>query len=549
MTTNASGTAHMDGRPDPYRIGWLLAGLLWLPCFPGVEASNSAVLEIGNRKQLFLDRHVVESLTHAKRVLNPAAKHPANPLVKPDRPWEGHYLGLGRVLYDEDRKIFRMWYGSTDRFAAKKGGDRLRPYRWDWSVEDGRAVRRKVEEIYGYSEYAGRNDWIRLYAESKDGIHWTKPNLGLVEFQGSRDNNMLPPGEYVPGHYDPHEPDPDKRYKKVVLRESSIAPKNAPGLYAWDGVQVDFFHSPDGIKWTPYPGNPRTVGEGDPWWVRRWGGFVGNWDPIGQHYVQYQENCLHRYCPLGIRVIGRAQSPDMIHWTEMETILVPDQDDDPDTEFYGMPVFYYEGFRIGLLWIFRTTNTLHYPQLAVSRDGVRYEREFREPLIRVGDYGDFDESTVYVRAPLVHDGQIRIYYYGGNWRGPEALHAKADRAIFAVGLATLPEDGFVSVDSGKIRPGELVTRPLRFRGRELVVNMEAAKHNHGSGQPQVRVELLGVSHEPIEGFLLRESDPVATSGRHVMSWQGRNDVSRLAGQTVRVRFSMKNAKLYSFRFR
>ena len=449
MTTNASGTAHMDGRPAPYRIGWLLAGLLCFPCFPGVEASNSAVLEIGNRKQLFLDRHVVESLTHAKRVLNPAAKHPANPLVKPDRPWEGHYLGLGRVLYDEDRKIFRMWYGSTDRFAAKKGGDRLRPYRWDWSVEDGRAVRRKVEEIYGYSEYAGRNDWIRLYAESEDGIHWRKPNLGLVEFQGSRDNNMLPPGEYVPGHYDPHEPDPDKRYKKVVRRESSIAPKNDPGLYAWDGVQVDFFHSPDGINWTPYPDNPRTVGEGDPWWVlalgrfrrhwvRRWGGFVGNWDPMGKHYV---------------------------------------------------------------------------------------------------------------RAPLVHDGQIRIYYYGGNWRGPEALHAKGDRAIFAVGLATLPEDGFVSVDSGKIRPGELMTRPLRFQGRELVVNLEAAKHNHGSGRPQVRVEFLGVSHEPLEGFLLRESDPVATSGRHVMSWQGRKDVSGLAGRTVRLRFSMKNAKLYSFRFR
>ena len=81
-----------------------------------------------------------------------------------------------------------------------------------------------------------------------------------------------------------------------------------------------------------------------------------------------------------------------------------------------------------------------------------------------------------------------------------------------------------------------MTRPLSFQGRELVVNMEAARHNHGSGRPQVRVELLGVSHEPIEGFLLRESDPAATTGRHVMSWQGRNDVSRLAGQTVRLRF-------------
>ena len=171
-------------------------------------------------------------------------------------------MGLGRVLYDQDRKIFRMWYGTTGRFAAKKGGDRLRPYRWDWSVEEGRAVRRKVDEIYGYSEYAGRNDWIGLYAESPDGIHWTKPNLGLAEFQGSRDNNILPAGEYVPTHYDPYEPDPDKRYKKVVRRESSIDPKNDPGLYAWDGVQVDFFHSPDGINWDAIPGQPPNRGGG-----------------------------------------------------------------------------------------------------------------------------------------------------------------------------------------------------------------------------------------------------------------------------------------------
>ena len=245
MKTSAAATDRIDERPARFRIGWFLAGLLCFPCLSGLEASNSAVLEIGNRKQLFLDRHLIESLSHAKRVLNPAANHPANPLVKPDRPWEGHYLGLGQVRYDRDRKIFRMWYGTTGRFAPKKGGDRLRPYRWDWSVEDGRAVRRKVDEIYGYSEYAGRNDWIRLYAESPDGIHWTKPNLGLVEFQGSRDNNILPAGEYVPAYYDPYEPGPDKRFKKVVRRESGMDPKNDPGLYAWDGVQVDFFHSSD----------------------------------------------------------------------------------------------------------------------------------------------------------------------------------------------------------------------------------------------------------------------------------------------------------------
>ena len=526
----------------------LIFALLGL-ALPWLEGSNSGVEDIGNRKQLFLDDHMIESLVDAQRVLNPAVKNRNNPVLKADRSWEGHYIGLGQVVYDEGEGIFKMWYRTSDGFTAKKGGERLRPYRWDFSEKEGRAVREEVDEIYGYSAYAGRNDWINLYATSRDGVHWEKPNLGLVEFQGSRNNNILPSENFVPTYYDPNDPDPKKRYKKVVKREGSRRPKSDPGLYAWDGVEVDLFHSPDGIEWVPYEGNPRKVGEGFPWWDRRWGQFVSNWDPLRKTYVKYLENCLHRYCPIGKRVIGRAESPDMIHWSEMETILIPDEKDFPDTEFYGMPVFYYEGFSVGLIWIFRTTNTLHYPTLAVSRDGVDFQREFREPLIRVGDYGDFDESTVYVSKPWVHDGKIWIFYYGGNWRGPEALYEKGDKATFAVGLATLPEDGFVSVDAGKIRPGKLVTRPFTFQGKNLVVNFQASKHNHGAGQPEIKAELLGVSHEPIDGFKLDQSDPVRTTGNHEMRWQRKGDVGALAGKPVRIRFSIRNAKLYSFRFR
>lgn len=161
MNTNTSVTARIDERLAHFRIGWLLAGLLGFPCFSGLEASNSAVLDIGNQKQLFLDLHVVESLTHAKRVLNPADKHPVNPLVKPDRPWEGHYLGLGRVLYDEDRKVFRMWYGSMDRFT--------------W--------------------------WLGRFCRQL-GPHWT----ALCQVPGKLSSPLLPPGN--PGH----RPGPEPRH-------------------------------------------------------------------------------------------------------------------------------------------------------------------------------------------------------------------------------------------------------------------------------------------------------------------------------------------------
>ena len=205
----------------------LIFALLGL-ALPWLEGSNSGVEDIGNRKQLFLDDHMIESLVDAQRVLNPAVKNRNNPVLKADRSWEGHYIGLGQVVYDEGEGIFKMWYRTSDGFTAKKGGERLRPYRWDFSEKEGRAVREKVDEIYGCSAYAGRNDWINLYATSRDGVHWEKPNLGLVEFQGSRNNNILPSENFVLTYYDPNDPDPKKRYKKVVKREEAAGRRATP---------------------------------------------------------------------------------------------------------------------------------------------------------------------------------------------------------------------------------------------------------------------------------------------------------------------------------
>ena len=121
--------------------------------------------------------------------------------------------------------------------------------------------------------------------------------------------------------------------------------------------------------------------------------------------------------------------------------------------------------------------------------------------------------------------------------------------MFAVALATVREDGFVSVDAGKIHTGALTTRFLSFEGRRLVVNLEAAKHNHGAGQPEVRVEIVGNDYHPIPGYTLDESDPARVTGKHVMSWRGNTELGALAGTPVQLRFVIRNAKLFSFQFR
>ena len=94
----------------------------------GLRASPTAgLIEIGSSKQLFIDDYIILSLSHAKQVLNPAVKHPDNPLLKADRPWDGSYVGLNKIIYEEDTGLFRLWYRTTGGFASSKAANRLRP--------------------------------------------------------------------------------------------------------------------------------------------------------------------------------------------------------------------------------------------------------------------------------------------------------------------------------------------------------------------------------------------------------------------------------------
>ena len=480
----------------------------------GASASSTppALLEIGTTKQLFVDSYIIEKLTDARQVMNQATKHPNNPVLKQDRPWEGNLIQMGTVVWDEDIQHYRMWYYTAQYVVRTNRGGRVRD--------------------------VPKEGTLRGYAVSKDGVVWEKPDLGFVEFQGSRKNNLLAEENLTPDFLDLNEKDPKKRFKALVRTWTPSSP----------GMKMDRYTSGDGFEWTAYEDNPvfdTTPRKG------RWGPNVWmGWDPIRKMYAVHMESCLHKSCPMGKRVIGRAESPDGIRWSEAQTILIQDERDYPDTEFYAMAATTYADLYLGVISIFRTTNTRHYPELTSSRDGIHYDREYRQPFFPNGSYyGDFDDTSIYVfTAPIIRDDTMRIFYIGANWRGPDTLKEKGDRARRAIGLATIPADGIVSVDGGKLKPGVLVTRLFAFRGKQLYVNMEAAKHNVGAGTPEVRVEVLDADHQPVDGLELEEADPLAKTGRHRVSWGGSSDLSRLAGQPIQLKISIHNAKLYSFQF-
>lgn len=481
-----------------------------------------ALIDIESRKQLFLDDYLLESLHNTRPVLNRSRKCENNPVLRPDRPWEGNHVTLSRVEFEAGDGIFKMWY-STQSYGGTRG-------------EDGKVI---VEEGGGKI----------CLATSRDGVSWKKPDLGLVEYKGSTSNNILPPENFKPYFFqDLHEVDPSRRYKGLTRSEKN-------------GMKFDLFFSPDGLEWTPHEDNPVIDTSDLP---GRWGptDFMG-WDPIRKVYAVHMENCHHRKCPLGKRVIGRSESPDMVSWSDAETIIIPDGGDYPDTEFYAMPVISYEGIYIGLLWNFRTTNTTHYPELVSSRDGIHYRRPYREPFIVQGGAGDFDGVSIYAGSPVVHGDKILIYYSGVNWRSPETLLELGDRAGGAIGLATIPLDGFVSLDGNKgLPPGmasegkglesfsQAVTRSFSFTGRQLYLNMRSALQQWGASPCEVRVELLGPTYEPLPGYTFGDSDPMTETGiSQVVSWKGGSQIDHLAGAPVKLRFYFKNAKIYSFQFR
>ena len=154
-------------------------------------------------------------------------------------------------------------------------------------------------------------------------------------------------------------------------------------------------------------------------------------------------------------------------------------------------------------------------------------------------------------ARLSHQDKLLFYYQAMNWAHSVADFIDVgDKATGAVGLATLPLDGFVSLDAGP-NPGTITTKPLTFEGSRVLVNFEASlKGSAGMDDASsVEVEILDASGGSISGFGRDDAVPITRTGlRHAVSWKGGANPQSLEGRPVRLRFHVRNAKLYSFQF-
>ena len=515
----------------------LIGYLLTLPL-----AGQSAPLSIGSEKQLFLDQRLIQSSRNVELVLN-LPEQPRENLILKDRPWEqGRAGGYAHVL--RDGALYRMYYNSFDR------------------------------------SYRVRYFCLAL---SHDGVHWTKPNLGLIPYAGKFDTNIIGLDVFGSPFIDLFDT-PDRRYKLYTRvgrargeRDHLIqGDSTGRGSFSWppardaDPQMLYLLYSGDGVYWQrdPEPVMPFYVGA--PTSVF-WDETPGLWAIYPRAYLPRSRVRVYSRTTAGKHELGEAFDLDLMSAArrqleeqrgsritglldELPVVLKPDRQDPDGMQVYTFYAYNYPAqdayVAFPSMWYSRrpddfervdpgASDTLEV-QFTFSRDGIRWQRPFRQPLISLGPPGSAWQHQIY-GAGLVQNGDQLHFYYNGlpsrHMSGDLSLDwtCVTARAIFRL-------DGFVSADAA-YEGGELTTPLLTFTGSRLQYNAKTG------GGGFIRTEILDSSGTPIPGFSLAESHRVnGNSVRHLASWKGSADVSSLAGQPVRLRLVMRDAKLYALQF-
>lgn len=457
--------------------------------------SAAAPIAVAHEHQLFADDHLIARRTSAHRRLNRPAKG-REPFLQADREWEGQALVYGCVT--EHDGAYRLYY---------KG--------WQGTERHNYA---QFRAQHGYGKYP-----ICL-AQSRDGVTFTKTALRQAAVKGTNividdqidDFTVLK---------DTADTDPRRRYKLLASRGNW-----------WAGLTPAT--SPDGLRWTWGKENA----------VAFFGDRCSYWfDPVNRKHVAWSRN----YQLIGGRVIAHKETADFDSWSDerqspVKLVMQPDRHDHEQTQFYGGYAFWYHSLYFAYLEVYYIHQQRLDTQLACSRDGRSWTRLCeREPFLANGEHGEFDAYWVVptFNAPVLRAGRLLVHYNGrpDPHAQPGFRHVPPGMGG-AFSLATLREDGFVSLDATGAE-GIVETKPLKPPARWSACEINCCPFNTRPGYlpMDVKVEVLDSAGVAVAAYAIR---PVADPGHvwyrlpHEGTWP----------DPLRLRFRLVNARLYAFRF-
>jgi hypothetical protein len=500
---------------------------------------STTPIEIGSRKQLFIDRRFIADSVNVELVMNPAQIR-EEPVLVADRLWEASIAAYNTVVREADR--FRMWY------------DFIPP------ENDPSGITRGV-----------------AYAESRDGVYWDKPEIGLVEIGGSKANNVViprlpdaPRGETEGGTVllDMN-PDcrPGERYKFWTKVRGIPEEDQARGMIG----QFWQMYSEDGIYWNVYPKDTEIVPcdtQNVPLWDDRLGKYVG----YGR--TRNEMNGFR------VRGVGRTESDDFRSWSDMVEVFRADKSDwraVPPAEcrdrlggyvdvytnaamkypyaqdaYFMMPSFLYhwecveavegDGDEAADVHVnFPDTADV---RLLTSRDGVSWSQApGRKPFLPVGLAGGPRSRQMYTSPGVVRVGDLLWNYcYGNNIDHSGQVDPGSDGRDEGIFINESRLDGFMSADT-PYAGGWLFTPPIVFEGSRLELNIDT-----GAGG-LATVEIQSADGGPIDGFTRQDCRTLnGNSARMPVRFDGGAELGSLAGEPVRLRIETYDSKLYAFQF-
>lgn len=497
-----------------------------------VLAAHAKPIDIGSRRELFVDDHLIQKLGEEAtlRLHHPSPREIA--LVH-DASWEGTGSGYHSIFKDGNR--YRMYYKA-----------------WHIDTSSG-----KLE--------TNRHPLYCCYAESDDGVIWKKPVLGLHEFEGSKENNIsITSGQVGELNVDAGHPaifkDANPNAPANALYKAILRSKTPNGLLV--------FKSADGLSWSPLHDHPI---------LHLKGAFdsqnLAFWDPIIGRYRAYWRTFTEgtitddEWKPKGLRAISTALSDDLDHWENLTDLTY---EDSPPQQLYtngvlpyyraphillGFPTRYIERENAAPMKALpdpenretRATASLRYGHalseglFMASRDGSHFKR-WNEAFLRPGPErpGTWHYGAHYLAWGLVETtsnlpgapNEISLYATENYWHGKGS----------ALRRYTLRLDGFASVHA-PWNGGFLLTKPLIFNGERLELNFAT------SAAGSLRIEIQNTDGEPVPGFSIDDCPPYfGDSVSKTIVWNNSPELSTLVGQPIQLRFELKDANLYSFRF-
>jgi len=452
-------------------------------------------IKLDFESQLFIDDHLIESSRSLHRRVNRPVKQ-AEPILEAKEHWEGIGLCFGTVI--EDNGAIRLYYRPLFPNGVKH-------------VE----LRAKC----GYTKSSV------CLAESSDGFHFTRTYLEKGPIPGTNIliNEALDDFSIIK---DETETDPAARYK--ILSSYQDWPKGLTSGISADGVNWDF---------------PRQS-----YTIANLGDRCALWyDPRKKEYVAWSR-CYPTHPD---RLIFQRQTSNFDDWTDPERngpwqALAPDREDPIGTWCYGGYAFWYRSLYIGYLELYHMQHQRVDTQLICSRDGKNWQRVGnRELFMANGEEGTFDSfwTVPTFNAPIHRDGQMLIHFEGRpDPHVNEGFRHTNPGLSGALGVATLREDGFVSLDATG-NDGILLTRLLEAPegARGLAINAAPFVRRPGYEPMRIDVELLSGQGDVLEAHRFEVPNNDMTLWRH-LSWE------TALPSPLRLRLRLRNARLYSFRF-